>query len=478
MEPHQLLGMMESRSEPGLFLLGMYDTSVTIVAQQTRALNLAWALAAEGRLLRRTRVAVLGAGPAGVTFAGAACLFGADVTVLEKGPLPFHVIRPSPKKETAPRFLHPHVGTWPRAGWEEKNAGLPLGNWCAGTPDHVAQCILKGIPKASKLSRAELWCSCTEVTRLHSTDRWAIDWIGTRTEWAAFANSSTQQACCPGGATIRLPRPAAMRADFDLLVLAVGYGPEKALPGKGYWQPGSKPVGCDDCSPCNDEASGHLLVSGIGDGGVADGLCHLGLELDGGFIGELYCLERCVRREDPKRWQRFRESILLRRRYGRRHGWGHARNMKAYRGIASDCECVVKKFRTLVQKRLRSGRRVKFNAMTREGVLASHKGGDMSAGRTLLHSFLVWLLVDEGIVTFQQGALEWSRQEDRQVATVGGRNYRNFVVRHGRAALSSSLDPASVESKVESARKALAGRNQLDVSGAALWPRGFFGSLR
>jgi NAD(P)-binding Rossmann-like domain len=59
-----------------LFLLGTFDERVTVLSQQYRALNLAWAMI-ESRLLPTKpaegtkRVAVVGAGFAGLTFAAA-----------------------------------------------------------------------------------------------------------------------------------------------------------------------------------------------------------------------------------------------------------------------------------------------------------------------------------------------------------------------------------------------------------------------
>jgi hypothetical protein len=59
-----------------VYLLGCYESRVTILTQQYRALNLVDALFRSERLKRGSTVAVIGGGIGGITAAGAAGLAG------------------------------------------------------------------------------------------------------------------------------------------------------------------------------------------------------------------------------------------------------------------------------------------------------------------------------------------------------------------------------------------------------------------
>ena len=64
-----ILDLMEVPSRSGVYVLGCFGRYITLYSQQVRALNLAYALNRRGKLKIGTRVCVVGAGIAGLTFA-------------------------------------------------------------------------------------------------------------------------------------------------------------------------------------------------------------------------------------------------------------------------------------------------------------------------------------------------------------------------------------------------------------------------
>ena len=112
-EAHQL------SQNPPLYVIGSFDRRVTVLAQQTRALNLAWAMIETGIVPTENapnrRIAVVGAGFAGLTFAAGLLRKGNDlaIDVFEQRDslLPL-------QQGSDTRWLHPHIYDWPTEGSE------------------------------------------------------------------------------------------------------------------------------------------------------------------------------------------------------------------------------------------------------------------------------------------------------------------------------------------------------------------------
>src|SRR5262249_19132808 len=111
---------MRVRGMPRVFVLGSFERRVTIYSQQVRALNLVGALLRTAELPPDKKVAVLGGGSSGLTFAAGALHRGARVTVLEREKTLLSLFRYG-----AQRWLHPRVYDWPFPGSEHARAGLP-----------------------------------------------------------------------------------------------------------------------------------------------------------------------------------------------------------------------------------------------------------------------------------------------------------------------------------------------------------------
>src|SRR4051812_43244684 len=83
----QLLDLMRAPADrwSRVFILGSLERRVTLASQQSRALNLIHSLATQPAwTTQRPRIAVIGAGVAGVMAAVAAADKGASVTILDR----------------------------------------------------------------------------------------------------------------------------------------------------------------------------------------------------------------------------------------------------------------------------------------------------------------------------------------------------------------------------------------------------------
>ncbi|MDI7065771.1 FAD-dependent oxidoreductase, partial [Klebsiella pneumoniae] len=107
----------------GVYFLGAFDRRITFYSQQVRGLRLAYALDAEGLIVTTDKIAVVGAGAAGLSFALCAALLGYHVTLYDPANTPLQL------QSASPRLLHPHIYEWPDIGSLDDRAGLPLLDW-------------------------------------------------------------------------------------------------------------------------------------------------------------------------------------------------------------------------------------------------------------------------------------------------------------------------------------------------------------
>lgn len=228
----QLLADFEVEAVPGLFVLGCFARCVTLYSQQVRALNLVAALLTSNRLEAGKRMAVIGAGAAGLTAAAAAALHGVKVEVLEEldGPLEFQA-------NNRQRWLHPHIYDWPNEKYRnDPNAHLPILNWQAGYAEAVAGQILK-------------------------------NWEALRKQFSIQVSYNVGQVSIERGDNcVELTWESTDRMSFDAVVVAVGFGLE-SKEGNHTWSYWSE----DDIDGAfRMHQSGKWLVSGCGDGALTD----------------------------------------------------------------------------------------------------------------------------------------------------------------------------------------------------------------
>lgn len=251
-----------------LYSIGLFDRGVTVLSQQIRALNLVWALvesaaipcassSADSRSERSVpRVAIIGGGFAGLTFAAGLLAKRADVaiTIFEQRDtlLPL-------QQGSDSRWLHPRIYDWPSVGSEANAAMLPLLNWTAArASDVVVQVlaewasIVEAVPEYQ--SKLELYCNARhlQVRRANAGSHLRIEWVGERRE--------PRDGGAPSGTG---PSAEGLQGDFDFVVLALGFGPERdhAL---SYWRNETL------AQPSLEQARALYLVSGQGDGAMID----------------------------------------------------------------------------------------------------------------------------------------------------------------------------------------------------------------
>lgn len=249
-----------------LYIVGMFDTGVTVFSQQIRALNLAWA-AIEAELIpaikpdqspsteKRFKVAVIGGGFAGLTVVAGLLSKGADaqITLFEQRDtlLPL-------QQGSDSRWLHPRVYDWPKEGSQANVAMLPVLNWTAARASDVVVQVLaewkKVLAEPNRVS-PELYCNARHL-QIHETkegkDRLKVEWVGEKRN--AVDGTAYQEAEFAA---------VGKSDDFDVVILTIGFGLERdgAL---SYWR--NETIG----QPSLDQARRTFLVSGQGDGAMID----------------------------------------------------------------------------------------------------------------------------------------------------------------------------------------------------------------
>lgn len=115
----------------GVYFLGAFDRRITFYSQQVRGLRLAHALDTRGLIVKTDKIAVIGAGAAGLSFALCAALLGYNVTLYDPANKALQL------QSASPRLLHPHIYEWPNIGSLDDRAGLPLLDWKSDTGGSV-----------------------------------------------------------------------------------------------------------------------------------------------------------------------------------------------------------------------------------------------------------------------------------------------------------------------------------------------------
>ena len=239
---------------PPLYMIGSFDSRVTVLAQQTRALNLAWAMVETGVASadkrKPSRIAVIGAGFAGLTFAAALIRKGVtcaiDIFEQRDSLLPL-------QQGSDSRWLHPHIYDWPADGSEAAAAMLPILNWTAArSSDVVVQVLGEWATIVDEARNLRLFCNARhlQVTQSERGDHLA------RLEWVGEQRHKSDGRVLGEGAT------RGSSEIYDAVVLSVGFGLEAGEP--SYWR--NETLG----QPSLDEAKRTYLLSGQGDGAMID----------------------------------------------------------------------------------------------------------------------------------------------------------------------------------------------------------------
>ncbi len=244
--------------ERNLFVVGTFDSGVTILSQQVRALNLVWSLIEHGGIAddedEPKRIAVVGAGFAGLTVAAGFLAKSAPVelTLFEKR----DTVLPL-QQGCDTRWVHPHIYDWPAPGTEAPTAGLPLLTWTASRASDVAVQVLRGWQEVLQSTPPQhdmrLYCNTKHlrITQVPRSRQLRVEWVGERRD-----TSRPTQDFGPH------PAEGATRS-FDAVILALGFGLESQS-SVSYWRNETL------AQPSLDEGLATYIVSGQGDAAMID----------------------------------------------------------------------------------------------------------------------------------------------------------------------------------------------------------------
>lgn len=247
------------RLAPGIFVIGVLDTGVTILSQQRRALNLVWALDAAGPLAKARSIAVIGGGIAGVTAASALAKLLASRPHTQVALFERHSVLCPLQRGCDTRWVHPHAYDWPRDGAHNPSANLPVLNWRAGRASDVVAGMVREWEDLRRERSGVREIRPLRYLRINIGDR-TVEWVGDPIP-GHIPTSTTRKE--------QEQRRQANTSDveaFDLILLAIGYGTERDSSRRvvSYWR--NEIYGQPDMAgPIR-----RYLISGTGDGGLTD----------------------------------------------------------------------------------------------------------------------------------------------------------------------------------------------------------------
>lgn len=248
-----------------LYIVGMFDDGVTVYSQQTRALNLVWALIESSTIPcvlpgnhpssdKPKKIAIVGGGFTGLTVAAGLIAKGVNATIKifeERDTLlPL-------QQGSDSRWLHPRIYDWPGDGSDANVAMLPVLNWSAARASDVVVQVLAEWENILTEHNAKptLYCNARHLQIdevVGDENKLQIEWIGELRD--------AKDGTTPKGSGITA---AGASENFDAVILAVGFGLERdgAL---SYWR--NETIG----QPSLDQPRSSYLVSGQGDGAMID----------------------------------------------------------------------------------------------------------------------------------------------------------------------------------------------------------------
>lgn len=246
LQPQDVIAGAALPGYPNAYVLGCYDTRITLYSQQVRALQLAHALHVGHRVSAGSHVAVVGGGAGGMTIAAAIALQGAAMVHLLEGG---HELMPL-QSNAHRRRLDPHIYGWPEPGADNEEAELPILDWKSGSAVEVRATILQ------EFGEVRLAVGDRLVARLgHLVTGVTPNTTGFQISYECDTSHGGREA---GGVRV------------DIIVLAIGFGLESrrlvaGIRPESYWRDAGVPGGDVEGRPRPSVA-----ISGNGDGGLID----------------------------------------------------------------------------------------------------------------------------------------------------------------------------------------------------------------
>lgn len=247
-----MLAEATSDQSPRIFsATGFATENISIVHQQTRTANLAWALHRRGRVGPGDVVAVIGGSFSGLMIAVALALTSdAIVYILERGPQLLHRFRDKGHRHLSPVLNSRGLGEHYDPSYSRPTFRSPIFAWEKGPASEVAAQWLREFADYDRVLPVFTFCN-TPVgpANLHPhADGVSIEWDPAELD--------------------RMPVAA------DIVIDATGFGEEASRHGLvdfSYWESGHRLIYDHVVPPAG------ILISGCGDSGVIEGL-HYALE--------------------------------------------------------------------------------------------------------------------------------------------------------------------------------------------------------
>jgi hypothetical protein len=227
----QVLAAMTVPSKSGVYVIGPFPKRVNFASQQVRAFNLAWALTeGGGPVATGSKVAVIGAGLAGLTVAAALHRRGVEVDVFEK----LNALMPM-QRNTLSRYVNPTLNYWPTVDYNPAT-NFPFLNWSADLCERIINSV-----------ETEWQRDFAAQITVHKAEK-VLDILPHEGGYALPIEGGN------------------VRKGYSSVVAAVGFGRELPIPGAigpSYW---------DDVDTRTIRTSGaaDFVISGSGDGGLLE----------------------------------------------------------------------------------------------------------------------------------------------------------------------------------------------------------------
>ena len=250
MNPTDIIDGALVQDHPNLYVLGCFDRRITFYAQQVRALSLVHALHVQGYLNSVPRIAVIGAGAAGLTAAAAVALAAEEssVSLFESSPEWLSL-----QSATIRRKLDPHIYNWPSDDAIDEIANLPILDWEAGSARDVRSDVILGFEDVVNRTNQRIRKRTSEVVKkiCHTGHAFEISYLPLNV-------SSTDEI------------EHFHSQQFDMVFLAVGFGLESSnsvheMAYNSYWSDAGVPSPEFAARP-----KPRFFISGNGDGGLID----------------------------------------------------------------------------------------------------------------------------------------------------------------------------------------------------------------
>jgi hypothetical protein len=427
------LAQAEPDNRSNRFVIGGFESGITLYKQQVRALNLIYSIHQEKRIARGAKIAVIGGGVSGVTAATAASALGYEVYLFERRPVLLHL-----QHGCDTRWVHPHVYDWPAYGTERPYAGLPILDWRESTAGGVVEQIQRNYEQIKKKTRAGKIHEHTGATVSISKKN------ARRVSWSdSFGTPKNGESA------------------FAAVIFAVGFGVERQVESGAavsYWRNDS--VNQLKPGPSVGDKTVYL-VSGTGDGGLIDLLrTRIQSFNQGRIIGEMITSSK--------------EASLLSALRGIDEEWRD-------RNPSGDDTWLFDQYTGLDEQKLLDPLKKRLTARLRKDTEASLNGREETLSQairldraSLFNTLMTHVLFSLGEFRYVGGECKLG---EGGIPVINGREEKahHIIVRHGtdQEAVFAAIDFNEGVRVMAASKKQDSIRQRLDTS-RSLWPAGWW----